>query len=154
MTKKKHRQSLIYTPKKNIENFNPLLDYSRVYPGTFSYKYGYGTYYRPYNNKLHNNNIIPYNKRYNAGYRDYHYIPAHEYLNNWMNGNKGIPDSCINPAKISEYCVNNKLNNNIDIGNTIESCITPMSISESCPSLNDWKGPITYINNDKINFIP
>src|ERR1700733_2321216 len=76
------------------EDFNPWLDYGRAYPGTFSFRNGYGQFYRPFYN------AYPSNVRYNPSYSDYWYIPAQEYLSNWMGiseEGKTIPNSCIVP---------------------------------------------------------
>lgn len=121
------------------ESFNPYYDYTRTSMGTFAFKPGYGQYYPPY--------ISPGtgNIRYNPGYRDYWYIPAHYYMDNWMNGisrevalsnmslpNTEISGNCIVPPSISEYCVSERLNNNEDFDSAMEKCITPYSVSESC----------------------
>ena len=135
-----------------IEGFNPWLDYSRAYPGTFSYRYGYGPFFRPfYNSWPGNPQFGTYgNVRYNPGYSDYWYIPAHEYLNRWMNGPDGlvVPDGCIVPPHTSEYCVNERVQETGNLDAAIAQCTVPSSVSESCASLRDWSGPLTYRLND------
>lgn len=111
---------------KSVENFNPYLNYNRVYPGLYSY---YDTelrdksYYMFPNGQI---NLNARNSRYNPGYSDYAYIPKHEYLKHAMNS----PDR-INPRSISEYCVSEKLNEGVDFDYAVKSCITPPSISTS-----------------------
>lgn len=88
-----------------------------------------------------NQGNYPRNLRYNAGYGDYAYIPKHEYLKNWM----GVPDqispispigpirpTCVVPPSISEYCVNQHIQENGNLNSAIRSCTIPSSISESC----------------------
>lgn len=88
--------------------------------------------------KVGNQGNYPRNLRYNAGYGDYAYIPKHEYLKNWM----GVPDqigpigpirpTCVVPPSISEYCVNQHIQENGNLNSAIRSCTIPSSISESC----------------------
>jgi len=126
---------------KTIEGFNPYLDYSRIYPSTYAFTADYGPYnksfymypegyYQPYNLS-----VYPGNFRYNPGYGDYWYIPKHEYLKSWM----GVPDlpppiptNCVVPASISEYCVNQHIQENGNLDLAIGACTVPPSISESC----------------------
>ena len=120
------------------EHFNPYLDYTRAYPGTFAYKPGYGPYYDP-NIEIGYGNI-----RYNPGYRDYWYIPVHNYMDKWMNGiprevalsmtplKDNISGNCVVPPSISEYCVNERLNDGEYFDDAISRCIVPYSVSESC----------------------
>lgn len=153
--------------QNNIEGFRSEIDYSRVYPGTFSYRYGYGPPFQPfYTAPIMNPPFNSYsgNVRYSPGYRDYWYIPAHMALNEWINGPTGlvVPDKCIVPPSVSESCVNNKITDiepdslrpmdKVDMANIIMSCTKPSSVSESCPNLTDWRGPITYDENLKSNF--
>jgi hypothetical protein len=126
-----------------VEGFNPWLDYSRAYPGTFSYKYGYGPFFRPFYNTwpgtfadYQARVTIPYNIRYNPGYSDYWYIPAHQYLNRWINAPL-IPTGCIVPPKTSEYCVNAQIQEHGNLDYAISNCVEPPSISEACPSLKN-----------------
>lgn len=151
-----------YSYRTPVEHFNSKIDYSRVYPGTFSYRYGYGPPYQPFEKQPFNN--YSGNIRYSPGYRDYWYIPAHEALNAWINGPTGlvVPDKCIVPPSVSEYCVDNKLTDvqidsrrplaRADMANIIMSCTKPASVSESCPNLTDWRGSLTYEENLKSNF--
>jgi hypothetical protein len=67
-------------PSGSMENFSSI-DYSRVYPGIFSWNY--------------------INPRYSPGYRDYWYIPAHESLKLWVNGYQN-PRIAI-PPEYNEY---------------------------------------------------
>lgn len=118
-------------PSNITESFNLLnslnnspYNYSRAYPGTFSYKYGYGSYYRPF-----------YANRTNS---DYWYIPAHNYLNNWMGTTPvGIPRDCTVPASTSEYCVSQRMQESGNLDLAIEQCTVPTSISESCSLLKN-----------------
>jgi hypothetical protein len=126
------------------EGFNPWIDYSRAYPGTFSYKYGYGPYYRSFLTSY------PGNIRYYPGYSDYWYIPAHEYLNNWINGSPTseggtmiVPDSCIIPPSTSEYCVNKRMQEDGNLDLAIYNCTVPATIPDNCPLQVDWKSPST-----------
>ena len=126
-----------------VEGFNPWLDYSRAYPGTFSYKYGYGPFFRPFYNSwpgtfsdYQSRVNIPFNIRYNPGYSDYWYIPAHQYLNRWINGPL-IPTGCIVPPKTSEYCVNQQIQEHGNLDYAISQCVEPPSISEACPLLKN-----------------
>jgi len=152
----------LYPKSQAVEGFNPWLDYSRAYPGTFSYKYGYGPFFRPFYNSWPGtssygygrfNSVWPGNVRYNPGYSDYWYIPAHEYLNNWMNGDAGldVPNGCIVPPSTSEYCVHKKVQETGNLDQSIAECTVPPTISGSCPSLRNWQGPLTYYDNDYIN---
>jgi hypothetical protein len=138
------------------EGFNPWLDYSRAYPGTFSYKYGYGQYYRPFYNSWPGNiNYIaeswmyPGNVRYNPGYSDYWYIPAHEYLNNWINGPDGriIPTSCLVKSTTDNACVQQKVQETGNLDLSIAVCTKPAAVSDACPLLQNWSGPIQAYNN-------
>ena len=86
---------LIYKSTKSIEKFNPYFNYSRTYPSNFTFNRNID----PYNKSLHifqsrfsNKNQLSnpiHNSRYNSRYRDYVYIPKHEYLKNWM----GLPQT-------------------------------------------------------------
>lgn len=60
----------IYLNLSNKKEGYDNLDYSRVYPGLFAYQQNY----------LESCGYSP------SFYRDYWYIPAHEYLDFWMNG--------------------------------------------------------------------
>ena len=127
----------------NIESYDPSLDYSRAYPGTFSYNYGYGPFYRPFHNTWsgtftdYDARVMqPYNVRYNPGYSDYWYIPAHQYLNRWINGPL-IPTGCIVPPSTSESCVNSNIQEHGNLDYAISRCTIPSSISESCPLLKN-----------------
>ena len=65
---------------KKVKHFNPYYDYTRAYPAFQAYKPGFGPYYEE------DIGLGVGNIRYNPGYRDYYYIPAHYYMDNWMNG--------------------------------------------------------------------
>ena len=153
--------------ENNVEEFVSKIDYSRVYPGTFSYKYGYGPPFKPfYTAPIMNPPFNSYsgNVRYSPGYRDYWYIPAHMALNEWINGPTGLvmPDKCIVPPSVSESCVDTKITDveidsrrplsKVDMAQIIMSCSKPASVSESCPNLTDWTGPLSYDENLKSNF--
>lgn len=94
-------------------------NFTRMYPGIFSVQW-------------------PGNIRYNPSYRDYWYIPAHEYLDYWFNGPgyRYLPNECVVPASINESCVDAKLSEKgMSIQNATNTCYVPASISESCPLL-------------------
>jgi len=129
---------------QTIEGFNPYLDYSRIYPSLYAFTGDYGPYnksyymfpdgyYQPYNRS-----VYPGNFRYNPGYSDYWYIPKHEYLKSWMGVPETvpvvppIPTNCVVPASISEYCVNQHIQENGNLDLAIGACTVPPSISESC----------------------
>ena len=116
---------IIASTKTTIEHFNPYYDYNRAYPETFAFKPGYGQYYPPLN--------FGRNNRYNPGYSDYWYIPAHQYMNRWMNGSeeRSFPNACVVPPSVSEYCVNTRVQETGDINEAILNCTIPASISES-----------------------
>src|ERR1700733_4814343 len=127
------------------EDFNPWLDYGRAYPGTFSFRNGYGQFYRPFYN------AYPGNVRYNPSYSDYWYIPAQEYLSNWMGiseEGKTIPNSCIVPPITSENCMQKQFQQTGNLDLSIAKCTVPATVSDACPLLTDWTGPLTYYNND------
>jgi len=100
-----------YLSKKassSIEHFGSYYDYTRAYPSDFAFRPGYDYYY-PYID--HGRNI-----RYDAGFRDYWYIPAHAYMDNWMNG--VVPSSqCVAPPVASENCFSDmmQLTGNLDL---------------------------------------
>lgn len=125
----------------NKEEFNPYIDYSRVYPGTFSYRHGYGPYYRPFNDSWPGPVHIDGRRqvRHNPGYRDYHYIPKHQYLNRWVNApnGEGVPNECTTPPITSEYCVKVRTEHTGNLDKAIFDCTTPPRISESCPLLHN-----------------
>lgn len=119
--------------KKTIENFNPYLDYPRAYPSTFALNRDYLPYDKSF--YMFPDGVInlnyPINARYSPGYRDYAYIPKHEYLKNWT-GLNTIPTNCMVPTSISEYCVNEHMNENGNLDLAIRACVVPASVSESC----------------------
>lgn len=145
----------------DTEYFNPVYDYSRVYPGTFAYRNGYGSF-----NGL--NRLSPSSWPGNINVRrngDYWYVPAYQYLNTWVNGpqtaevmdgrvinNLGIPDSCITPATISQSCVNQRIQNSGNLDQVISDCSTPAKVSTVCP-LQNWSDPMSPYNNDYGNYV-
>lgn len=100
----------IYLVTRSLESFNPYLDYSRVYPGLFSWRY-------PFNAST----------RY---YGDYWYIPVHEYMDFWMNG--AIPSDYLNPPYTSESCVDKRFRETGDLNEASEYC-TLRTECGSCP---------------------
>jgi len=109
--------------KKTKEGFGSYYDYTRAYPSDFAFRPGYNYYY-PYLD--HGRNI-----RYNAGYRDYWYIPAHAYMDNWMNG--VAPESqCIAPPVSSESCLFDMMQQTGNLDLSMARCTYPGPISESC----------------------
>ena len=121
------------TRHQKYETFDPI-NYSRAYPGTFSYRYGYGPYYYKFYDPvpIGTGSFIP-------KYGDYWYIPAHQYLNRWINGPAGIeiPNSCLVPPVTNEYCVDRRLRNNENIYDAISDCTSNYQISDACPLLTD-----------------
>jgi len=79
-----------FRPRKSfgglIESFNPYLDYSRVYPGTFAFTGDFGVLGKSYYMYPDGIHLPPVggNVRYSPGYRDYYYIPSHEYMKQAM----------------------------------------------------------------------
>lgn len=115
---------LIYlSNNRHYENFNPSLNYSRVYPGIFSFR----------DHDLWRN--YPFNYgffRYNPGYRDYYYIPMHESLDLWTNGPYGRGNNCVVPPSISSECMAERLSDGVTYEQALINCTVPSSISESC----------------------
>lgn len=112
---------IISTNIKQIEHFNPY--YNRFNPTFFNNGNITG-----YNVEI--TRFEPRNIRYNPGYSDYLYIPKHEYLKNVMDGPNFTP--FITPS-ISEYCVNQWIQETGNLDLAIQSCSVPPSISESIP---------------------
>lgn len=157
------------TGEKIYEDFNPYLNYSRVYPGIFSFKYGFQPYQGfpgsvPDFLDMYPESIgsWPGNIRYNPGFRDYWYIPAQEVLNAQVNGlprqylvdnlplewdysYRGIaPDDCIIPPITDGTCVQNEVQRTGNLDFSINKCTVPATISDSCPSKilsSQWELP-------------
>jgi len=103
----------LFRKKRTVEHFGSYYDYTRAYPSNFAFMPGYNYYY-PYIN--HGRNI-----RYNAGYRDYWYIPAHSYMDNWMNG--VFPRSqCITPPISSKNCFYDMMQRTGNLDLSMETC--------------------------------
>lgn len=74
-----------------------------------------------------------FNRRFDPRYRDYAYIPQHEYLKRAVNNYRPNVTALV-PSYISEYCVNQRLQETGNINKAIQSCVLPPSISESLSS--------------------
>jgi len=140
---------IYYVWKKNYSNDSDdlkegfMYNYSRVYPGIYSYERAYGEPFWPGKTW-----------RFNPSYRDYWYIPSHEILDQQVNGFGGRQagvDSyanairpinpnfigfnqtdCMVPSHTSEYCVHQKIQETGNFNYAINSCLVPASVSESC----------------------
>lgn len=121
-----------------IETFNPYLNYNMIYPSLYSLKRDYGPYNKSFYmfpDGYYKPSPTAFNWRYYPGYRDYWYIPKHEYLKSWMNG----PDPavkmdprCVVPSATSEFCVNRYIQQTGNLDMAISACTTPPQISGSC----------------------
>lgn len=121
-----------------IETFNPYLNYNMIYPSLYSVKMDYAPYNKSFYmfpDGYYKPSASAPNYRYYPGYRDYWYIPKHEYLKSWMNG----PDpaiktnpKCTIPSSTSEYCVNKFIQNTGNLDLAINSCTLPPKISPEC----------------------
>jgi hypothetical protein len=82
---------------------------------------------------------MPPSIRYQPPYRQYWYIPAHEYMDLWQNGyrERYVPNECVIPPSVSDDCFDIKVRETGDVHEAARSCFIPPSISESCPLLKD-----------------
>lgn len=132
-----------------IEAFNPYLNYNRIYPSLYSINENYGPYNKSFYmfpDGYYKPSAVAPNYRYYPGYRDYWYIPKHEYLKSWMNGANTpsvmnatnpkfkIPSSCIIPTSTSEYCVDKFIRSTGNLDLAIASCTIPPKVSPACAS--------------------
>lgn len=131
----------------NIETFNPYLDYSRLYPGIAAFKPGYGPYYNPVEDIIldyrnyQNDFIEPRNLRYNPGYFDYWYIPAHNMLNRWINGvgdpynyPTGLVNGTVIPPLVDQNCINSEIQKTGNLDLAVFNCTIPATIVDDCYS--------------------
>lgn len=121
--------------RSSIESFDPLLDYSRTHPGTFAYNNSaaYLPLYRSWPNNLSFPTLYdqwPGNLRYNPGYSDYWYIPAHEYLKNWMGRGSDVPNwsesdyyNYYYPLTTSTECVQNEIQQTGNLDLSVYRCL-------------------------------
>lgn len=130
---------VIWTNKKStIETFNPYLNYDRIYPGLFSLNTDYMPYnksYYMYPDGYYKPSASAPNYRYYPGYRDYWYIPMHEYLKSWMGSRDEAPlqnPNCIIPSSTSEYCIKQYIESTGNLDLAIQSCTVPAKYSPQC----------------------
>ena len=128
----------LYLRESEGFGFNPYIDYSRVYPGTFAFTQGFGPFDKSY--YMYPDGIymppVGGNARVSPGYRDYAYIGVHEYMKHAMgreypwNAQDFTYENVV-PPNISAYCVQTRIRENGNLDEAITFCQTPDTLITS-----------------------